>query len=163
MKKSYWGDKGSPGPERDSNVVRIEDLMVNQVMTVTRHQSVGHVRELMAKHGVHSMPVIDGEGEPIGIVTTSDLLEEVSDETLVGKVMTRDVFTVARYAAPHIAARIMRNNRIHHLIVTEEQKIVGLVSSFDLLRLIEDKRFVVKNLPTPPKKASWEKRKKKKE
>jgi predicted transcriptional regulator len=156
MKKSHWGDKGSPGPERESKLVKIEDLMIHQVMTVTRHQTIGHVRDLLSKHSIHSLPVIDNDWEPVGIVTSSDVIESLADETLIGKVMTRKVYTVARYASPHIAARTMRKHHIHHLVVTHEQKIVGIVSSFDLLRLIEDKRFETKNLPSTPNKAKWE-------
>jgi len=159
MKKSHWGDKGSPGPERESKIVKIEDLMVAQVLTVTRHQTLGHVRELLAKHSIHSLPVIDKDWEPVGIVTSSDVMDGLSDDTLIGKVMTRDVHTVARYDGPHIAARLMRKHHIHHLVVTHEQKIVGIVSSFDLLRLIEDKRFETKNLPSTPKKKKWERMK----
>ena len=159
MKKSFWGDKNSPGPDRDSGTVRVEDLMVEQVMTVTRHQSAGHVRELMSKHRIHSLPVVDKDGIPEGIVTSSDFIGEVADDTLIGNLMTKEVFSVARYAAPHVAARIMRNKKIHHLVVTNEQKVVGILSSFDLLRLVEDKRFVAKNRAKAPKKASWEQKK----
>jgi signal-transduction protein with cAMP-binding, CBS, and nucleotidyltransferase domain len=163
MKRSHWGDKGSPGPEHDSGVVHVEELMHTPVMTVTRHQSVGHARELMAQHGVHSLPVVGPEDEAVGILTTADLIDGVADETLIGNVMTRDVLTVARYAGPHQAARAMRNAKIHHLVVTHEHKVVGILSSFDLLRLVEDRRFVAKGLARGPRKASWEKRKRRAE
>jgi CBS domain-containing protein len=157
MKRQFWGDKGAPGPERDSGTVRIEDLMTRQVVTVTRHQSIGHVRELVAKHAIHCVPVVDPDGSAAGIVTTTDLVETVAAETLVGKVMTRDVQTVTPYADPALAARLMRKHGIHHLVVTHEQKVVGVLSSFDLLELVEDRRFVARNAPSTPRKATWEK------
>ncbi|CAN5546300.1 hypothetical protein BH24ACT22_BH24ACT22_08740 [soil metagenome] len=43
----------------------------------------------------------------------------------------------------------MRNRRIHHVVVTEEKKVVGVLSSFDLLKLVEQHRFVMKPGPTP--------------
>ena len=58
--------------------------------------------------------------------------------------MPREVRTVARYAAPAVAAQLMRKHRIHHLVVTDEQKIVGVLSSYDLLQLVEEKRYVAK-------------------
>ena len=145
MKRSFWGDKGEPGTPNDSGTVRVEDLMASRVVVLTRHQSVGHARELMTRLKIHSIPVADGEGEPIGIVTSADLIADVKDDTLIGNVMTKDVMTVARYAAPAVAARMMRNHHIHHLVVTDDKKIVGMLSSYDLLRLVEDKRFVSKN------------------
>ncbi len=44
------------------------------------------------------------------------------------------------------------------VVVTEENKVVGLVSSFDLLRLVEDHRFVMKNPPTESKKKGGQRR-----
>ena len=42
----------------------------------------------------------------------------------------------------------------HIGIVTEDKKVVGMVSSFDLLRLVEDHRFTMKQGPTPSRKAN---------
>ena len=41
----------------------------------------------------------------------------------------------------------MRNHRIHHVVVTHEKKVVGILSAFDLLKLVEDHRFVMKSAP----------------
>jgi CBS domain-containing protein len=146
------------GTSSESGLVKVADLMSAQVMTVTRGQSVGHVRELMARHGVHSLPVVNTENEPIGIVTSTDLVETVADETLLGQIMTREVLTVPLYEGVHIAARIMRNHHVHHLVVTHEKGVVGVLSSFDLLRLVENKRFVPKNMPTRSTKGGGERR-----
>ena len=75
----------------------------------------------------------------------------VSDDMRVTELPTPKVFTVPRYDGPHIAARVMRNHHLHHLIVTDEKKVVGIVSSYDLLRLVEEHRFVMKQPPTPSK------------
>ncbi len=146
------------GTSSTSGIATVADVMTEQVMLVTRHQSIGHVRELLGKHGVHSLPVVNAENEPIGIVTSMDLVGQTNDEAPVGQLMTRDVYTIPKYADVHLAARMMRNHRIHHLVVTHEGGIVGLVSSFDLLRLIENKRFVVKNLPSRPQKGGGKRR-----
>lgn len=130
----------------------IEDLMARTPITTRPHKSVGHVKEIMKKNGIHSVPVVNGDNHVLGIVTTSDMIEDVSDATPVSSVMTEHVYTVPLYSDVHIAARVMRNHKIHHVTVTHEQEIVGVLSSFDLLRLVEDHRFVMKNPPTPSKK-----------
>jgi len=161
MKRRHWGEKGAPGPDRERSSVKIEDLMARPVLTVTRHQTVAHARELMAKHGFHAVPVVDGDGEPVGIVTSTDLLGDADEATKLGIVMTRDVVRVSQFAAPQVAAQLMRKHRIHHLIVTNEQRVAGILSSFDLLALLEDKRFTVRGKAQVPKKATWEKQKRK--
>jgi len=58
---------------------------------------------------------------------------------------------VTKYDDVSTAARVMRNHKIHRVVVTHEQKVVGVISAFDLLKLVEDHRFVAKNAPTPSK------------
>ena len=138
--------------------VKIDDLMVHNVMATSPSQTVGRVKEVMRERGIHSMPVLDPEGHAMGIVTASDMLDGVKDGTKVSQIMTRTVYTVPRYGDPSLAARIMRNHRIHHVLVTEEQKVVGVLSSFDLLELVEGRRFVAKAAPTQTKKGGSRKR-----
>jgi CBS domain-containing protein len=127
--------------------VKIRDLMAEQVITAQRHHTVEHVRGLMERNRIHALPVVDPTGEPVGIVTSTDLAADLRNGTPVSHLMTERVYKVPAYNDAHVAARMMRNHRIHHLVVTHEQKVVGIVSAFDLLRLVEDKRFVAKNAP----------------
>ena len=127
---------------------KIADLMTDKVMSATPHQTVGHIRDVMQTHAVHCMPVVGPEDEPVGIVTSTDILNAEKDGTRISQIMTTKVYTVPQYGDVSLAARIMRNHKIHHVLVTHEGHLVGLVSSFDLLRLVEDHRFVMKNAPT---------------
>ena len=137
---------------------KVADLMVTPAITTIGHKSIEHVKDIMQNNKIHSVPVLNEEGEPIGIITTSDLLKDYKAGTPVSKVMSEGkVYTVPQYADIHIAARIMRNHRIHHLVVTDEQKAIGVVSAFDLLQLVEDHRFVMKNAPTAKKKRKTQK------
>jgi CBS domain-containing protein len=146
------------GTSANPGIATVADVMTEQVMLATRHHTIGHARDLLARHGVHGLPVVNAEGEPVGIVTSLDLVEGLSDEQRVGDVMTRGVYTIPKYADVHLAARMMRNHHIHHLVVTHEGVVVGIVSSFDLLRLIENRRFVSKNLPSRPRKGGGKRR-----
>lgn len=132
--------------------VKIADLMSKRVITSAPHQSVGHVRDVMARNKVHSLPIVGPEKEPLGIVTTTDLARRVKDTSPVSRIMARDIVVVPAYNDVSVAARIMRKHGIHHVVVTHEKEVVGLISSFDLLKLVEGKRFVMSNAPTPSKK-----------
>jgi signal-transduction protein with cAMP-binding, CBS, and nucleotidyltransferase domain len=130
----------------------IEDLMVKSVVTTRPHKSVGHVKDIMKTNNIQSVPVVGEDAEVLGIITATDMLEDTSDNTPVSQVMTKKVFTVPLYSDVHIAARVMRNQKIHHVVVTHEKQLVGILSAFDLLKLVEEHRFVMKNAPTPSKK-----------
>ena len=62
---------------------RIEDLMVSPVITTRPHKSVEHVRNIMKKNGVNSVPIVDGDNQLEGIVSSTDMLEDLSDHPLV--------------------------------------------------------------------------------
>ena len=123
----------------------IEDLMVKSVVTTRPHKSVGHVKDIMKTNNIQSVPVVGDEDEVLGIITASDMLEDTSDNTPVSHVMTKKVYNVPLYSDVHIAARVMRNQKIHHVVVTHENQLVGILSAFDLLKLVENHRFVMKN------------------
>ena len=131
--------------------VTVAQLMTSPVMTVTKHQTAEHVRRLMHEHRVSALPVVGPDHEPIGIVTASDLLGHHADHTPVSALMSSPTFTVRSSDGPHVAARIMRNHHQHHVVVADEHRVVGIVSAYDLLELVEDHRFVAKAAPTPAK------------
>jgi len=127
--------------------VKISDLMVERVITAQPHHSVDHVRGLMERNGIHAVPVVGPDDEPVGIVSTTDLIGDLNGNSPIRKLMTERVYTVPAYNDAHVAARIMRNHKIHHVVVTHEKQVVGMISSFDLLRLVEDHRFAMKQAP----------------
>ncbi|NND95378.1 MAG: CBS domain-containing protein [Flavobacteriales bacterium] len=132
--------------------IKVRDLMIESVVTTMPHKSVGHAQDIMTKNKIKSIPVVDGDKNIKGIITATDMLKDISEGTPLSHVMTTKVLTVPPYSDVHIAARVMRNHDINHLIVADEKKIVGVLSAHDLLRLVEDHRFVMKNPPTPSKK-----------
>lgn len=132
--------------------VKISDLMMSPVMTATPHQTMGHLKDVMKNNKASCMPVVDADNQPVGIITASDMLEEFSDASPVSAHMSDKVYCVPQYNDVSMAARIMRNHKIHHVVVTHEQEVVGIISSYDLLQLVENHRFVMKNAPTENKK-----------
>ena len=129
--------------------VKVNDLMSNNVITAQPHQTVGQLKEKMTSRHLNSIPVVSQENVPVGVVSASDLLAAAKEGTPVSTLMSEKVYTIPEYEEVSVAARMMRNHKIHHLMVTQEQKIVGVISSFDLLKLVEGHRFVMKNAPTP--------------
>ncbi len=129
--------------------VKVNELMSGSVVTTEKHKSIEHARKIMERNKVSAIPVVDGEGRLLGIVSATDLLRDTNDSAPVGTIMTEKVFSVPQYDDVSTAARVMRNHRIHRVIVTHEQKVVGVLTAFDLLSLVEGHRFVAKNPPTP--------------
>lgn len=134
--------------------VKISELMAKRVITAAPHHTVEHVRGMMERNRIHAIPVVGTNGEPVGIVTTADLSRRVKDELPISRIMSDDVTVVPAYNDATVAARIMRKRRIYHVVVTHEKQVIGIISSFDLLKLVEGRRFVAKGAPTASKRAS---------
>ncbi len=132
--------------------VKIDDLMTKSVVTTEPHVTVAHVRGILERNKVGALPVVDSDGEPVGIVSATDLVADLKPESPIKSVMTERVYTVPRYDDVSIAARIMRKHKIHRVVVTHEKKVVGLISAFDLLELVEGRRWVAKNPPSESRK-----------
>jgi CBS domain-containing protein len=129
--------------------VKVEELMTKSVITAQPHQSVEHVRNMLEKNSISAVPVVDSDGHPVGIVSSTDLVRELKPSSPISQIMTEKVYTVPQYDDTSIAARVMRNHKIHRVVVTHEKQVVGMLSAFDLLKLVESHRYVAKNAPTP--------------
>ena len=133
--------------------VTVGEIMTTPVMTVMKHQTAGHATALMHDHGVSAIPVVGPQQEPLGIITATDLLVSRSDATPVAAFMAKAPLAVHVDDGPHVAARVMRNHHIHHVLVVDHHAVVGIVSAYDLLELVEEHRYVAKSAPTPGRRA----------
>ena len=133
--------------------VKVKDLMTKGVVTAQPHHTIDYLKGKMTKHAVRMIPVVSTDKEPVGVVSHSDLMSDDKKNIPISKIMSDGVYTIPDYEDVSVAARIMRNHNIHHLIVTHEKKVIGIISSFDLMQLIEGKRFVEKNPSTPSAKS----------
>ena len=117
--------------------MKVEDLMSAGVVTVHENNTVGEAREQMESLDIQALPVTDQFGVLVGIVTSENLMWGQEATLPVSRVMTSPVHTLPPGAEAILAAQIMREHKHHHVVVLDGQKIVGMVSSLDLLGLLE--------------------------
>lgn len=131
--------------------VKINDLMTKPVIVTRPHKSIDYVRGLMESNKIGAIPLVDHDGNVVGIVSATDLILEHDVSLPVSTIMTEKVYTIPQYDDVSAAARLMLNHKIHHVVVTHEKKIAGVLSTFDLLKLVDGHRFTIKNAPTQSK------------
>jgi CBS domain-containing protein len=145
---------------------RVAELMNPDVTCVGPHTTVAEAAKLLADRGVTGAPVVDDAGGLLGVISQTDLvrhqarqmtsgeagrfftdMDEFRDlasvpadlsDTPVSQVMRKQVFTVHRDASAAVAANIMRERKVHRLLVTERGRLVGVVGALDLLRVVEE-------------------------
>ncbi len=109
--------------------------MSDDPLSVHTADSVGRVRDLFAAFGIHAVPVME-DGRAVGMLTTADLADSWPDEVRVGNAMTSVPHRIGGDESVGSAARQMLERRVHHLIVDEPDGTIGILSSFDLLRVL---------------------------
>jgi len=117
--------------------------MRQPVATMNLPAQVGEVRDLMNQKNCHIIPLVTVNGkEEItlqGIITSDDLIGVYDDTVDVQQVMTKNVVHMTQPDADaQTAARIMMENQIHHLVVIDEGRIVGVISSLDFVKLVAE-------------------------
>ena len=137
---------------------KVADLMVKHVINCKPHHTIDFVRNVMRINKVHAIPIIDKDQNLKGIVSTHDLTYNFKEDTPVTEIMTDKVFTIPMNNEIRLAARLMRNHKVHHVVVMHDKKVVGMLSSFDLLKLVEQHRFVMKPAPSKSSKKKSQKK-----
>jgi predicted transcriptional regulator len=116
----------------------VREVMAPDVIVAKRSDLLGGIREIMDTHEIHCLPIVDDDDQPIAMITSSDLLPGFSATIPVSRIMSPKVYTVTPDTDVETAAQMMREYRVHHIVVTDGNKVVGVLSSFDLLRLIAE-------------------------
>lgn len=124
----------------------------SQVWTIAKEASVMDGLKLMAEHNIGSLLVLEGD-KLIGIFTERDYLRKLGvsgkrpEETLIEEVMTRDLIVVNPNQSVRECMVLMTDNRIRHLPVIEEGRLIGLISIGDVVKdMIEELEFMVEQL-----------------
>ena len=124
----------------------------NKIFFVTPDTIVYNALEMMYEKNVSALLVMEND-KPVGIFTERDYARKVvlkgkfSRETLIRKIMTRDLLTISPDSTIEDAMQLMTDKFIRHLPVVEENKLIGVVSIGDVVKyLIEEQKFIIGNL-----------------
>ena len=116
----------------------VSSIMTREVVKAYYEETIEDVVSKMIKFNVGGMPVIF-EDEIVGIVTERDLLRAISNQIpdlLVRDVMTRNVVTASiDETLLDLAKRIVERG-VRRLPVLSQNKVVGVVSSMDIVKYI---------------------------
>jgi CBS domain-containing protein len=146
--------------------LKVRDIMTRDVISICEDDTIGALCALLSQFRLSALPVVDKRGVLVGIVSekdiiahevastepgfaNSDLFELISAKYLdpeeihpgasvafVEEVMTRNVVTVSPDQSVVDAARIFCQSHFHRIPVVEEGKLVGIVSTVDVLKAL---------------------------
>ncbi len=122
----------------DSLLDDIGDYMSSPVFSIDHDSTVQEAAQYMRVSNVGSLLIKEFD-DFVGIVTETDLTRKVvggglsPETTPISNIMTQPVQSIDRFLPIEEANQLMHQNKIRHLAVTEDEKIVGMLSIKDLV------------------------------
>ena len=128
----------------------VKDNMVSSPVTIRPEQSVSEAVDLMSENNLHRLPVVDGNGKLVGLVTESLItsntpnnatslsvfeLNYLLNKLSIADIMIKDVKTISQDEFVEIAAQKMLDNEISCLpVVDEKDKVIGIITDKDIFQ-----------------------------
>ena len=128
--------------------MRASDVMQTGVFTVSPELSLREFERLLTQEDIGGAPVVDGGARVIGIASKTDIVRALGDERpvqlaevldsplTVADIMTERVVTASPQDDVRKVAQQMLDGQLHRVVVADEERVVGLITTFDLLRLL---------------------------
>lgn len=145
---------------------KVSDVMSTHVHKLMANDTVQEAVALMVDHSLNTIPIVDSDDKCIGILSRTDMTElflqedhelarvldtdrlsmdwihrtlETSDVCQVNELMTYEVAKIRVDQNLHDASREMVRGKIHHLpVVDDNERIVGILSSFDIVKAVAE-------------------------
>ncbi len=117
---------------------KVKDIVRTEPKTVPPDISIQQAAAEMAAHKIGSLVVVDGTGQPSGMVTDRDFREKVVAQAKdvaspVASIMNKPLITIDSEDNCFEALLRMIRHRIHHILVMEGEKLIGLLTNHDFM------------------------------
>jgi len=117
---------------------KVETIMIKNLITLGPESTVAHAVEIFKSKRIHHIPVVD-EGRLVGLITTHDLWNKfVSPDafgtTVIKDIMSKKLVKLEPDDKVGTAAELLLDRRFHALPVVDDGKLVGIITSYDVLR-----------------------------
>jgi CBS domain-containing protein len=114
--------------------VKVKDIMTAPVVSAHAETAVADVAELLSKHRISAVPIVDDEGAVVGLVSEFDLLARSGRSAR--EIMSPGVISVSEDADVEDVRFLLIDRRIKRVPVMSGPKLVGIVSRGDIVRLL---------------------------
>lgn len=123
--------------ENFNNSIKVQDIMARALITVNPDTTAIQVAKMMEQGRIGAVIVKDGD-DLVGIVTDRDYATKVaannlSLDTAVGNIMSSPLITINQDEPITAAAEMMASKKIRKLAVSDNGKIIGIITSTDLV------------------------------
>jgi len=148
-------------------MLKVRDLMTRDVLHVAPNATIRETAELLASEHVSGVPVVRF-GKVVGMISARDLLDFIAalpanpeavsgglehgilDDHSVDEAMTPGpLATIAPDAPASRAAEMMQQEQVHRLPVVEGEKLLGIITTTDLVKAVADRKLSYRTFVFP--------------
>ena len=115
--------------------MKVGEIMTPNVISVRDDAPVRDVARVLDRHRISGVPVCDGNGNMVGLVSEYDLIAKPDAKT-AGEAMSQNVISVGEDTGVDEVRFLLVNRKIKRVPVLRGLKLVGIVSRADLVREI---------------------------
>ncbi|MBX3276493.1 MAG: CBS domain-containing protein [Acidobacteria bacterium] len=117
------------------------DVMVKDVVVVAETTALKEVANLFNERKITGAPVVNSKGELVGVLSETDIIRKSTSigawsPNTAGQIMTKPPVSVTPDTSLRRVCELMYNRRIHRVVVAQETKICGIITTMDILRAI---------------------------
>ncbi len=137
---------------------KVSNIMTTDLICVNEDDTLASIRHIFQSHRIHHIPVLR-DGLFVGILSKSDfsffkkgfndisnnkIIEDVRLNNYTAKdIMTTKVAKLSKDDRINVALEIFKENLFHAIPVVEEDKIVGIVTTYDIIKALADANELV--------------------
>ncbi len=135
--------------------MKVNEIMTTQLVSAHPDTVVTKVSELFENNTFHHLPVLDENDVCLGVISKSDyyiiqdqmtkICKERAERSnqllwrslLASEIMTSPIISLDSGADISQAVDIFLQNQVHSIIITEENKCIGIVTTFDVIKTLQ--------------------------
>lgn len=115
----------------------------HEIITIGPEQSLKEVVDLLVRHNIGALPVLNEQGKLVGIISERDVIRKTAEtdaisNTLVREIMTRNVIVGVPQDDVISVAHTMTEKRFRHLPILDDDRLIGIISIGDIIKAQRD-------------------------
>ena len=122
--------------------MKIKEIMNQGIIAFTKNASLEEIAKIMKEQDI-GMVLIKDEKKIIGVLTDRDIVTKIlaNQDEHIKEYYSANVISIDQNQSIEKALDIMINHKVKRLIVTDNRKVVGIVSLSDLINYIDDEKM----------------------
>jgi CBS domain-containing protein len=121
------------------------DIMTRNVCTIQPEASAQQAAQLLYQKRISGAPVVNAQGQLIGMITEADIISKVSREGLrVADIMTHELIVVTEETPVGEIAQLLTERKIKRVPVVRDGKLVGIVSRADIVHAVAEGHLIIR-------------------